>query len=322
MPAMELSQIDPKIIVDDCPGLVVGEHLKIGGQKRVWRCAFNRKAYVLKALLLDEETRRRVKREIEVMRVCSSPYLPKFGPIPLREVRVEPGTDILYFLEEYIDGVPLHSVYKPMSPQDVVHLGLCISDALAALAAKKYLHRDVKPMNIMQRTSADYILIDAGLALDPDGDAITIPGKVVGTRAYLSPDQITLPQKELDVRSDMFCLGMVLYECGTGKHPFWNDESPKGEIVHNILTFDCVSPLRFNPSLPGGLTSIILRLLRKNRDERYSGHKNLEKDLSELMRKLTVRSSPTRAADGKTSLKKNKRKRKTTRRISKRALRS
>src|SRR5262249_23606468 len=122
----------PKIIVDDCPGLVVGEHLKIGGQKRVWRCAFNRKAYVLKALLLDEERRGRVKREIQVMRVCSSPYLPKFGPIPLREVRVEPGTDILYFLEEYIDGLPLHSVYKPMSPQDVANLGLCISDALAA----------------------------------------------------------------------------------------------------------------------------------------------------------------------------------------------
>jgi serine/threonine protein kinase len=316
---MELSQIDPKVIVDDCHGLVVGEHLKTGGQKRVWRCAFKSRAYVLKALLLDEETRRRVKREIQVMRVCSSAYLPKFGPIPLRELRVEPGMEILYFLEEYIDGVPLHSVYKPMPPQDVVHLGLCISDALAALADKKYLHRDVKPMNIMQKTPADYILIDAGLALDPDEDAITVPGKVVGTRAYLSPDQITLPQKDLDIRSDLFCLGIVLYECGTGKHPFWNDETPKGEIVHNILNFECVSPLHFNPSLPEELSSVILALLRKNREERYRGHKNLASDLSKLMRKLKEVSSPKRAADRQPSLN-SRQKEKAPRRLSKRGI--
>jgi len=281
---MELSQIDPKLIVDDCPGLVVGEHLKTGGQKRVWRCAFNGRAYVLKALLLDEETRRRVKREIEVMRVCSSPYLPRFGPIPLRELLVEPGKEILYFLEEYIEGIPLHSVYKPMPLQDVVNLAFCISSALAALAAKKYLHRDVKPMNIMQKTPAEYILIDAGLALDPDGDVITVPGKVVGTRAYLSPDQITLPQRDLDIRSDLFCLGIVLYECVTGRHPFWNDEMPRGEIVHNILNFESISPLHFNPSLSPDFSSMILRLLRKNRDERYSGHQRLERDLAKLLK--------------------------------------
>ncbi len=302
---MELSQIDPKLIVDDCPGLVVGEHLKTGGQKRVWRCAFNGRAYVLKALLLDEETRRRVKREIEVMRVCSSPYLPKFGPIPLRELLVEPGKEILYFLEEYIDGVPLHSVYKPMPLQDVVNLAFCISSALAALAAKKYLHRDVKPMNIMQKRPAEYILIDAGLALDPDGDVITVPGKVVGTRAYLSPDQITLPQRDLDIRSDLFCLGIVLYECVTGRHPFWNDEIPKGEIVHNILNVECISPLQFNPSLSLDFSSVILRLLRKNRDERYSGHQTLERDLAKLMKDF--REPPDKRGDRGVRVKKKRR---------------
>jgi serine/threonine protein kinase len=302
---MELSQIDQKLIADDCPGLLVGEHLKTGGQKRVWRCAFNGRAYVLKALLLDEETRQRVKREIEVMRVCSSPYLPKFGPIPLCELLVEPGKEILYFLEEYIDGIPLHSVYKPMPLQDVVHLAFCISSALAALAAKKYLHRDVKPMNIMQKTPAEYILIDAGLALDPDGDVITVPGKVVGTRAYLSPDQITLPQRDLDVRSDLFCLGIVLYECVTGRHPFWNDEMPKGEVVHNILNFECISPLHFNPSLSPHFLAVILRLLRKNRDERYSGHQTLERDLAKLLKDFRI--PPDKRADREVSLKKKRR---------------
>lgn len=291
---MELSQIDPKVIVDHCPGLVVGEHLKTGGQKRVWRCAYANKAYVLKALMLDEETRMRVKREIEVMRVCNSPYLPKFGPIPLRELEVGDGAKIVYFLEEYIDGVPLHSVYKPMTPKEVVDLALCISEALATLAAHGYLHRDVKPMNIMQKSPSEYILIDAGLALDPDGDAITRPGKVVGTRAYLSPDQITLPQKDLDIRSDLFCLGIALYECATGRHPFWNDETPKGEIVHNILNFECLSPLHFNPGLPAALSSVVLRLLRKNRDERYRGHRDLRRDLRKAARELGASESPKR----------------------------
>ncbi len=287
---MELSQIDPQIIVDDCPELILGQHLKTGGQKRVWRCAYKGKAYVMKALMVGQETRRRVRREIQVMRACASPYLPKFGPIPLRELGLKEGPKILYFLEEYIEGTPLASVYKPMPYAEVARLGLCLAEALATLATNGYLHRDVKPMNVIRKSPTHFILIDAGLALDPDGDAITMPGKVVGTRAYLSPDQITLPQKRLDIRSDFFCLGSVLYEAATGEHPFWNDETPKGDIIHNILSFECISPVRFNAHLPNPYATIILKLLRKNRDERYLDFKELHDALAPL-----VQDSPNRS---------------------------
>jgi hypothetical protein len=96
---MELSQLDPQAIADDCPGLVVGTQLKIGGQKRVWQCAYQQKAYVLKALMGDERTLLRVRREIEVMHVCESRYLPKFGPLPLRELMLPGEQTVLYFLE-------------------------------------------------------------------------------------------------------------------------------------------------------------------------------------------------------------------------------
>lgn len=304
---MELSQIDPKVIVDDCPGLVLGQHLKTGGQKRVWRCAYRGKAYVMKALMVDQETRRRVKREIQVMRACASPYLPKFGPIPLRELRLKEGPKILYFLEDYVEGIPLDSVYKPMPFSEVVHLGLCVSDALSMLSTKGYLHRDVKPMNIIQKTSEHFTLIDAGLALDPDGDMITMPGKVVGTRAYLSPDQITFPQKKLDVRSDFFCLGTVLYESATGEHPFWNDETPKGDIIHNILNLECPSPVRLNPDVPDALSSVILRLLRKNRDERYLRHEELHNALAPLVGRPPIRSPGSREPGKRQSLKRTAR---------------
>src|SRR5437762_2454746 len=124
--------------------------------------------------MADAPTLRRVKRELEVMRICDSAYLPKLGPLPLRELRTHDGEKILYFLEEYIDGVPLNSVYKPMPYKEVVHLAMCVSEALGIVAKNGYLHRDVKPMNIIQKSPLEYALIDAGLALDRDGEAITV----------------------------------------------------------------------------------------------------------------------------------------------------
>jgi serine/threonine protein kinase len=269
MQSIHLSQLDPNAITDDCAGLVLGAQLKIGSQKRVWRCAYQEKAYVLKALMADDATLRRVKREIQVMHTCTSVYLPKFGPLPLKELRLESGETVLYFLEEYIDGIPLSSVHKPMSPEDVVYLASCIAEALQVLAQNRYVHRDVKPMNIIQRTNSDYVLIDAGIALDRDGEAITLAGDVVGTPLYISPDQFKFPQKRLDSRADLFSLGLTLYECATGEHPFLNDELPRADVIYNILHLDCLPPQHFNPALPSLLSDIITRLLQKDRDRRY-----------------------------------------------------
>jgi serine/threonine protein kinase len=278
---MELTQLDPQVIANHCPGLVIGDQLKIGGQKRVWKCAFQQRAYVLKALKGDEATLRRVRREIEVMHACESRYLPQFGPLPLQQLDLPGGQRILYFLEQYVDGLPLRSVTKPMPVQEIVALARCVSEALRVLAStKRYVHRDVKPENIIQKTPSEYVLIDAGLALDPDGEAITAPGAVVGTRMYLSPDQLTLSQGELDVRSDLFALGVVLYEEATGEHPFWNDEAPRGDVIQNILNFECAGPRHFNPELPGPLCDVIMRLVHKDRNARYSNVDELQAALN------------------------------------------
>lgn len=275
MESIHLSQLDPKTITIDCPGLVLGGQLKIGSQKRVWRCAYQEKAYVLKALMADDATLRRVKREIQVMHICSSTYLPKFGPLPLRELRLETGETILYFLEEYIDGIPLSSIHKPMSPKEVVCLASCIAEALGVLAQNRYVHRDVKPMNIIQKTPSNFVLIDAGIALDRDGEGITIPGDVVGTPLYISPDQFRFPQKQLDGRSDLFSLGVTLYECATGEHPFLNDDMPRADVIYNILHLECLPPQHFNTEVPLQLCDIIMRLLQKNREGRYPDPQSL-----------------------------------------------
>jgi len=271
MDSIPLTQLDLNAIIKDCDGLVIGAPLKIGNQKRVWNCAYQEKAYVLKVLKSDDVALRRVKREIEVMHICSSAYLPKFGPVPLRELKLEGGEKVLYFLEEYIDGTPLGSVHRPMPLTEVVRLGACIGEALAVLAKNGYVHRDVKPMNIIQRANGlGYVLIDAGIALDRDGEAITLLGDVVGTPLYISPDQVKLPPKELDTRADLFSLGVTLYEYASGQHPFLNDETPRGDVIHNVLQLDCLPPCFFNAEIPESLSGIIMQLLEKDREKRYS----------------------------------------------------
>lgn len=279
----ELGQVDPQLIINHCPGLSLGPHLKIGGQKRVWRCAFNGDAYVLKAIMASDRALRRVKREIEIMRKCDSPYLPNFGPLPLRELVLPSGEKVVYFLEEYIDGVPLASVHVPMPPEQVIRLGRCVAEALGVLAAHHYVHRDVKPMNIMQQTSSTYVLINAGLALDLDGDSISLDGAPpVGTPPYFSPEQIMLPSRDLDCRSDLFSLGISLYECATGEHPFSNDHLPRANILRNIVDLTPPEPQRFAPGLPDALCAVIAGLLEKDRGRRYQSPEHLLADLPKV----------------------------------------
>lgn len=277
---MELSQIDGQIFVADCPGLALGPHLKIGGQKSVWACAFQNQAYVLKAIMASDRALRRVAREIEIMQRCNSPYLPKFGPVSLRELIVPTGEKVVYFLEEYIDGFPLASVRMPMRPEQVISLGRCVGEALGILASNRYVHRDVKPMNIMQQTSSTYVLIDAGLALDLDGEALSLVGSgPVGTPAYYSPEQIMLASRELDPRSDLFSLGITMYECATGEHPFLNDALPRVNIFRNIVELDAPDPREWLSTLPDILCAVIGKLLQKDRDARYESAEQLLADL-------------------------------------------
>ena len=279
---MELSHLDPRLISERNPGLLIGAQLKIGGQKRVWRCAFEQRAFALKAILGNDKALRRLEREIEIMHLCESDYLPRFGPLPLQKLKVGDGSTILYFLEEYISGSPLSSVTKPMPTNDLIALARCIASAIGALSAKGYVHRDIKPMNIIQKSSSEYVLIDAGFALDQDGEAISDPGFTVGTRRYLSPDQITLQPKDLDFRSDLFSLGVTLFESATGEHPFMNTRTPRGDVVHNILSVQCLDPCSLNANLPRALCGLILRLLEKDRTKRYSSIVEFENALINL----------------------------------------
>jgi serine/threonine-protein kinase len=125
-------------------------------------------------------------------------------------------------------------------------------------------------MNIIQKTSSTYVLIDAGLAVDPDGEQLSSANERWGTTPFFSPEQITLPSRDLDVRSDLFSLGVTLYQYATGEHPFINEEMPGPDIFGKITTLDPPDPRRFAPELPETLCSLIMTMLEKDRDKRFA----------------------------------------------------
>ncbi len=279
---INLHNFDPQSIAAAVADLQIGARLGPGGQKAVWKCTYQGHAYVFKVMLGDPASAERAKRELEVYRRCASPYLPTLGPLPLTQMQI--GADeILYYLEEFIDGQSLFDVPKPMPPADVLRLGYCGLAAIKELSKNGFVHRDIKPANIMKRANGDYVFLDAGIALDAAGPSLTGTGGIVGTYGYRSPDQLQMNKRDLDFRSDLFLLGISMYQYVTGEHPFWNQDLPTGDVHHNIANQNCPPPQRWNPALPVALCDVIVRLLERDRHLRYARFEHMQEDLDRIV---------------------------------------
>jgi eukaryotic-like serine/threonine-protein kinase len=194
---------------------------------------------------------------------------------------------------ELLEGETLKQrIRKGSLPTDeLVELGIQISDALEAAHAKGIIHRDIKPANIFV-TARGAKVLDFGLAKvapfpgNTAGPTLTIedqltnPGSAIGTVSYMSPEQVRA--KPLDSRTDIFSFGVVLYEMATGKLPFRGDST--GAIFDSILNTAPVPPVRLNPDVPAGLERIIDKCLEKDRNLRYQHASDIRTDLQRLKR--------------------------------------
>lgn len=169
-----------------------------------------------------------------------------------------------YLVIEYVDGDPL-TKYIPSSPDVVVRLGQQIARALAAAHEKGIIHRDIKPANIKVTASGHVKIMDLGLALPSEAKRVTAPGMVIGTPAYISPEQAQ--GHVLDPRTDIYSLGIVLYELATGDLPFNADDITALLLQH--VQQPAPPPRLINPELPEALERVILRALDKKPGRRF-----------------------------------------------------
>jgi len=207
-----------------------------------------------------------------------------------------------YFIAmELLQGQTLSSLIanKPLSINRVVDLGIQVTDALDVAHSAGIIHRDIKPANIFVTTKGQAKVLDFGLAisaqrrrvgagandatsLESAADHLTAPGTTIGTVAYMSPEQAL--GEELDARTDLFSLGVVLYEMTTGILPFKGATS--AAIFNAIINQAPIAPGRVNPGVPTKLEEIISKALEKKRELRCQSAAELNADLKRLRREI------------------------------------
>ncbi len=244
--------------------------------------------------MADERAQRRLLREARAAAGLDHPNIAS-----VYEIGEDAGRRFIAM--QFVEGEPLDARLRrtALKTAEAIAIAGDVADALAAAHARGITHRDIKPSNIIVTPTGRAVVLDFGLAkpgAEPDGDSKTVsllstPGDVVGTVPYMSPEQVR--GETVDGRSDIFSLGVTLYEMLGGRRPF--DEPSPAATASAVLTREPLPLGRFVNDLPLELERIVLKTLKKDRDARYQDVRDLAIDLRAL-REPPAPSVPSTAA--------------------------
>ncbi len=262
------------------------EELGKGGMGRVYK-VFDKEINAKVALKLlkpeiapDKNSIERFRNELKVARDISHKNICRMYDL---------GRDagLYYFTMEYVPGEDLRNMIR-MSHQLGVGTAIIIAeqicDGLAEAHRHGTVHRDLKPSNIMIDRDGNVRIMDFGIARSIETKGMTGAGTIIGTPEYMSPEQVE--GKDVDLRSDIYSLGIILYEMLTGRVPFEGDTpfavgmKHKGEIPGD--------PREINPQIPEGLSRLVLKCLEKVREERYQSADELRADLETIEKGIPI----------------------------------
>jgi len=271
--------------------------LGAGGMGEVYRARDTKldRIDALKVLPADVASDQdRMRRFVREARAASALKHPNVATI--YEIGTSDGVNFIAM--EYVEGQTLAARIsgRALEPADIVDIGIQVADALDEAHTQGITHRDIKPANIMLTRRGQVKVLDFGLAkvTRPEGQALgsdvstmvnTVSGVVMGTMQYMSPEQVL--GKEVDHRTDIFSLGVVLYEMATGRLPFSGANA--NETMNGILHAQPEAIARFNYNVLPELERIVRKCLEKDRERRYQSARELLVDLGNLKRESDSR---------------------------------
>lgn len=229
---------------------------------------------------VDPRTVKRFLREAETVATLAHP-----GIVPIFAVGVHNGLN--WFAMQRIDGCPLSQWFAvatfdshAATIREVVRVGIEVAEALEHAHQRGVIHRDVKPGNLLVDTAGKVWLTDFGLARRDVDVTATATGAMLGTPRYMSAEQISNSDEQIDARTDIYSLGATLYEMATGRAPF-TSESPL-ELLTQIRRDEPTPPRQIDPTIPRTLELVVLKCLDKEPDRRYQSASELADDLKAI----------------------------------------